>query len=90
MKKTTSEARQKNMKLEAREIEIKLQNSLQQSQKDWETKAINSTKINSKYLFSFAKKFSMVKMGIEPFLYVTNNLETGPVRIKEILHEQYR
>ena len=71
MRKTTTEGRWNKFKKKARQIEKELTKSYQQSQKDSEEKAVNSIKRNSKYFFSYAKKFSSVKSGIGPFIDAT-------------------
>ena len=89
LRKTTSEARRKKLKGESVQVERTLIKSYQQSQKDRETKAVNAIKRNSKYFFSYAKKFSTAKVGIGPFFDYTKNLVTSPIKMAEMLSEQY-
>ena len=85
LKKTTSEARRIKLKKEAVQIERAFIKSYQQSQKDSETKAVNAIKQNSKYFFSYAKKFSTAKTGIGPFFDSMKNLITSPIKMAEML-----
>ena len=89
LRKTTSEARRKKLKAEARQVEKELIKSYQQSQRECEAKAVNSIKRNSKYFFSYAKKFSSVKTGIGPFIDATKDLVTNPIKMAKMLAEQY-
>ena len=89
LRKTTSEARRKKLKGESVQVERALIKSYQQSQKDSETKAVNAIKRNSKYFFSYAKKFSTAKVGIGPFIDCAKNLITSPIKMAEMLSEQY-
>ena len=88
LKKTTSEAKRKKLKGESVQVERALIKSYQQSQKDRETKAVNAIKINSKYFFSYAKKFSTTKIGIGPFFDYAKKLVTSPIKMAEMLSEQ--
>ena len=87
--KTTNEVIRKKIKKHARQIEKELTKSYQQSQKVSEEKAVNSIKRNSKYFFSYAKKFSAVKSGIGPFIDATKELVTNPIKMAKMLSEQY-
>ena len=89
LRKTTTEARRKKLKQEARQVEKELTKSYQQSQKDSENKAVDSIKRNSKYFFSYAKKFSSVKSGIGPFIDTAKDLVTNPIKMAKMLSEQY-
>ena len=89
LRKTTSEARRKKLKDESRDVEKRLQHSYRQSQKYCEEKAVSAIKKNSKYFFSFANKFRSVKAGIGPLMDATKALVTSPMRMAEILSEQY-
>ena len=90
LQKITSEARRRKLKMDAKEVEIQLLKSYQKSQMDCETKAVNSIKKNPKYFFSYAKKFSSVKVGIGPFVDAANELVIGSLRMAEMLAEQYQ
>ena len=89
LRKTTTEAKRKKLKQEARQVEKELTKSYQQSQKDSENKAVDSIKRNSKYFFSYAKKFSSVKSGIGPFIDTAKDLVTNPIKMAKMLSEQY-
>ena len=88
--KTTSEARRKKMKAEARQVEKELIKSYQQTQKESESKAVKSIQRNSKYFFSYAKKYSSIKSGIGPFIDVAKDLVTDPMKMAGMLAEQYK
>ena len=90
LSKVSSEARRKKLIQKARQIERELSKSYQQSQKESEDKAVNSIKRNSKYFFSYAKKFSSVKSGIGPFIDTVKDLVvTSPIKMAKMLSEQY-
>ena len=89
MRKTTSEARRKKLKLQARDIEKKLQDSYRQSRKFGEDKAVGAIKHNSKYFFSYARKFSSVKASVGPLIDAVSNIVTCPMKMAEMLAEQY-
>ena len=76
LRKTASEARRKKLKMEATEVERQLLKSYQKSRMDCETKAVNAIKKNPKYFFSYARKFSSVKISIGPFVDAANKLVT--------------
>ena len=57
---------------------------------DCETKAVNVIKKNPKYFFSYARKFSSVKISIGPFVDAANKLVTDSLRKAEMLFEQYK
>ena len=57
---------------------------------DCETKAVNAIKKNPKYFFSYARKFSSVKISIGPFVDAANKLVTDSLRMAEMLSEQYK
>ena len=71
--------------MKATEVERQLLKSYQKSRVDCEAKAVNAIKRNPKYFFSYARKFSSVKIGIGPALLVTNFL-----RMAGMLSEQYK
>ena len=89
LRKTTTEARRNKLKQEARKVEKELTKSYQQSQQECENKAVNSIKRNSKYFFSYAKKFSSIKSGIGPFVDAAKDLVTNPFKMAKMLSEQY-
>ena len=77
--------------MEATEVERQLLESYQKSRMDCETKAVNAIKKNPKYFFSYARKFSSVKIpvSIRPFVDAANKLVTDSLRMAEMLSEQY-
>ena len=87
LRKTASEARRKKLNMDAAEVERQLLKSYQKSRMDYETKAI---KKNPKYFFSYARKFSSVKISIGPFVDAANKLVTDSLRMAEMLSEQYK
>ena len=90
LSKVSSEARCKKLKQKASQVERELSKSYQRSQKESEEKAVNSIKRNSKYFFSYAKKFSSVKSGIGPFIDTVKDLVvTNPITMAKMLSEQY-
>ena len=89
LKKTSSEARQKKLKEEFIQIERELIKSHQQSQERSESKAVESIKRNSKYFFSYAKKFASSKIGIGPFIDGNNELVTSSEKMADMLSTQY-
>ena len=89
LRKSTSEARRKKLKEEARKVEKELIKSYQHSQNECETKAVSSIKRNTKYFFSYAKKFSTVKIGIGPFVDAAKDLVTDSIKMAQMLAEQY-
>ena len=90
LSKVSCEARRKKLKQKASQLERELARSYQQFQKECEEKAVNSIKRNSKYFFSYAKKFSSVKSGIGPFIDVMKDLVvTNPITMAKMLSEQY-
>ena len=89
LRKTTSEPRRKKLKLQNRDIEKRLQNSYRQSRKYSEDKAVGAIKHNSKYFFSYARKFSSVKTSVGPLIDAVSNIVTCPMRMAEMLGNQY-
>lgn len=89
LQKTISEPRRQKLKTEARDIEKKLQASYRRSRNEREHKAVSAIKRNSKYFYSYAKKFSLVKVAIGPLIDATKALITCPLKMAEILTQQY-
>ena len=89
LRKTTTESRRLKLKTEAREVEKKLQNSYRCSRAAQEHKAVGAIKKNSKYFFTYARKFSAVKSVIGPLIDKANNIITSPMKMAEILSAQY-
>lgn len=89
LQKTTSEPRRKKLKEEARQIEKKLQASYRKTRQNQEHKAVHAIKKNAKYFYSYAKKFSLVKVAIGPLVDAAKSLITCPTQMAEMLSEQY-
>jgi hypothetical protein len=89
LRKTISEPRREKLKTEARDIEKKLQASYRRSRDEREHKAVSAIKRNAKYFYSYAKKFSQVKVAIGPLMDAAKTLITCPLQMAEILSEQY-
>ena len=89
LRKTTSEARRKKLKEEAREIEKALQQSYRRSRDFSENKAVNAIKRNSKYFYSYASKFSKIRSAVGPFIDTASSIVTCPLKIGAMLLEQY-
>ena len=77
LQKVTSENRRKKLMTEVRDIEKKLQKSYRETRDINEQKAVDAIKTNSKYFFSYAKKFSKVVSGIGPLMDSANTLVTS-------------
>ena len=71
------------------EIEKCLQKSYHTEAANRETRAVDCIKKNPKYFFSFAKSFSQVKIGIGPLIDAAKGLISCPLKMAEILSEQY-
>ena len=70
-------------------IEAKLRASHIESRLNEENKAIASIKKNSKYFFTYAKRYSKAPASIGPLTNSQGNLTTDPKEICELLREQY-
>ena len=86
---TSSEAKKARLMEEYRNIEKKLQDSYLCQKSDMEHKAIQSIQRNSKYFFSYARKFSKISSGIGPFIDTAKNIVTCPSKMASMLAEQY-
>ena len=85
----TSEARRARLTAESRDIEKKLQASYRSQKADMEHKAVQSIKKNSKYFFSYARKFSKLSSGIGPLIDAANNIVVCPEKMASMLSAQY-
>ena len=90
LQKANSEARQSSISRSLIEIEMKIQDSLRCQSEFKEQKAIESIKRNPKYFFTYAKKFSKIKIGIGPLKDIANKIVNCPKKMAEILSEQYQ
>ena len=71
------------------DIERNLQKSYKAEKTEMEHQAVNAIKKNSKYFYSYAKKFSKVTVGIGPLLNAAAEVISCPVKMAEMLVEQY-
>ena len=87
----TTRNHERKVALEARlvEIEKKLQKSYSQQQTSQEARAVDNIKVNPKYFYSYAKSFSMVKVGIGPLINSVKQLISDPSQMASILSDQY-
>ena len=90
LKNPRSIIHKQNLINELREIEKTLQKSYRNQRDLNEKKAVDAIKTNAKYFYSYSKKFSKVKSNIGPLMDNSNNLESGPQKMAEILSEQYK
>ena len=74
---------------EVRTIEKELKSSYDNDHAENEHKAILAISKNSKYFYSYAKKFSTIKSAIGPLLDSAKKLISCPSKISEILKMQY-
>ena len=79
-----SSARATRLSIEILEIEQRLKNSLEAEYEEEERKAIVNIPVNSKYFYSFARKYQKVKSGIGP-LKDGDTLITSPQDICDCL-----
>ena len=84
-----SDARRKSLMKKLVHIEKALQKSYSDQRQQTESQAIEKIKTNPKFFFSFAKRFSKVKVGIGPLIDSTKKLISAPRKIAEVLSEQY-
>ena len=87
--KTSSTPRKTKLLTEIRNIEKLLKCSYEQDMAEQEHKAILAISKNSKYFFSYAKKFSKIKTAIGPLLDSAKKLVSCPKKMADILQQQY-
>ena len=89
--KTTATGRARKEALGRRliEIEKKLQLSYRQQADYEEDKAVQNIRRNPKFFYTYAKKFSKIKVGIGPLIDATKSLITCPHKMSEMLADQY-
>ena len=85
-----TQARKHSISRSLTEIEIEIQESLKRQSEFDERKAVESIKRNPKYFFTYAKKFSKIKTGIGPFIDAANRIIDCPMKMAEILSNQYQ
>ena len=84
-----SSTRKEKLLAEVRIIEKSLKSSYEKNLAEGENKAIAAISRNSKYFYSYAKRFSKIKTAIGPILDSANNLVSSPAKMAEILKKQY-
>ena len=87
--KVRSSSRKAKLLDEVRTIEKSLKSSYEIDQAENEHKAVLAISRNSKYFYSYAKKFSRIKTGIGPLLDSAKKLVECPSKMAEILRRQY-
>ena len=86
---TNSQSRRDKLIAEARSIEVKLQDSYRNEKSQMEHKAVSAIKRNSKYFYTYAKKFSTVSTGIGPLIDSAKSIITSPLKMATMLADQY-
>ena len=71
------------------DIEKNLQKSYKAENTEMEHRAVAAIKNNSKYFYSYAKKFSKVTVGIGPLIDSASSIISCPVKMAEMLVAQY-
>lgn len=89
LRTTNSDTKKQKLQTEARDIEKKLQTSYRNEKSQNEHKAVGAIKRNSKYFFTYAKKFSIISAGIGPFIDAAKNVISNPLKMAEMLADQY-
>ena len=83
------ETRRRKLTAESQDIERKLQDSYRCEKSEMEHRAVTAIKKNSKYFFSYAKKFSTLSAGIGPLIDSAQRLISCPSRMADMLSKQY-
>ena len=86
---TLSESRKQALRRRLIEIEKQLQSSYAAEKETEERKAVDKIRSNSKYFFSYAKRFTSIKVGIGPLLDAAKSIVSCPTKMAEILSNQY-
>ena len=89
MQSAQSESRKLSLRQKLIEIEKQLQASHRNESSAEESKAVSKIKTNSKFFYSYAQRFSKVRVGIGPLLNASGNLTADASEMSEILSEQY-
>ena len=89
LQKAHSESRKDKLNNKLRDIEKNLQQSYKNSRDYNEHKAVGAIKTNSKFFYTYAKTFSSVKVGIGPLIDCAKNVISCPVKMAEMLSQQY-
>ncbi|XP_066931539.1 uncharacterized protein [Clytia hemisphaerica] len=81
----------KNTKSRLIDIELKLQSSYANERYNQELDAISKIKVNPKFFYSYAKRFSKTKPKVGPLLDpITNKLTDNNLQMANILQDQYK
>ena len=86
---TKSQTRKIKLEEENKEIERKLQQSYRQEKTEMERRAVHAIEKNSKYFFSYAKKFSTVTTGIGPLIDAAGSVVSTACEMAGMLSTQY-
>lgn len=89
LEKATSPKKQQTIRDELVAIEKQLIKSHQQDREEDELKAVNAIKRNSKYFFSYAKKYSSAKSPIGPLINNAGEPVDDPADMAAMLADQY-
>ena len=84
-----SEPRRTSLLKKLTTIEKELLKSHQDHRLDTESKAIDKIKCNPKFFYTFAKRYSKVKVSVGPLINDAKKLVNDPQEMAEILSEQY-
>ena len=89
LSKSISETKRNNLKTKRIEIEKSLQHSYHTEASNREKRAVECIKTNSKYFYSYVKRFSKVRIGIGPLIDASKTLISAPLKMAELLSQQY-
>ena len=84
-----TDSKMKKLTEETIQIERKLQQSYRQEKSETEHKAVSAITRNSKYFFSYAKKFSTISTALGPLIDMDNKVISCPQKMADMLAEQY-
>ena len=71
------------------EIEKRLKKSHCEERRHTESKAIDNIKCNPKFFYTFARRYSKIKVGVGPLINSDKKTISSPQDMAEILSEQY-
>ena len=84
-----TDSKMKKLTEETIQIERKLQQSYRHEKSEMEHKAVSAITRNSKYFFSYAKKFSTISTALGPLIDMDNKVISCPQKMADMLAEQY-
>ena len=70
-------------------LAVRIRDAIEDEQSRREKKAVECVKNNSKFFFSYAKKFTKLKSNIGPLKDNEGNLQHDPNKMAQLLQEQY-